>query len=139
MPMKSQPLITNSRPSEIRNVLVQPMSHLSSFHFIYIFLFLRTENCILYSNFEKINRLFVIRLLVILRLCYGVAWDTWMNFFSCGSSTMVEHPNHDRVVCNFNSSTKIVKALISENHGHRFYTCHGRKVAHGFESCKFFC
>ncbi|KAF8081587.1 hypothetical protein N665_0876s0005 [Sinapis alba] len=50
----------------------------------------------------------------------------------------MEFKNEKGIFCHCKELAKIVQAWTDDNPGRRFYTCRGRKVNHGYESCKFF-
>ncbi|CAH2080091.1 unnamed protein product [Thlaspi arvense] len=55
------------------------------------------------------------------------------------SSSIVQYKNEKALLCNCDQPAKIMRAWTDANTGRRFYGCVGRKVAHGYESCNFFC
>lgn len=54
------------------------------------------------------------------------------------SSSTIEYKNEKAVFCKCNLLAKIKQSWTDDNPGRRFYGCQGRKVVHGYESCKFF-
>lgn len=46
--------------------------------------------------------------------------------------------SNDGVTCDCNKPAKVLRAWTRENPGRRFWTCRGRRVANGWESCNFF-
>ncbi|VVB04206.1 unnamed protein product [Arabis nemorensis] len=54
------------------------------------------------------------------------------------SSSNIESNNENGVLCNYNRTTKIVRAWTKDNPGRRFYGCPGRKIAQGYQNCNFF-
>ncbi|CAH8294396.1 unnamed protein product [Eruca vesicaria subsp. sativa] len=46
--------------------------------------------------------------------------------------------SNDGVRCDCNKPAKVVRAWTRENPGHRFWSCRGRRVANGWDSCNFF-
>ncbi|CAH8313984.1 unnamed protein product [Eruca vesicaria subsp. sativa] len=54
------------------------------------------------------------------------------------SSSTIEFKNQKGVVCYCNRFAKIVQAWTNTNPGRRFYSCDGRKVGNGYDTCKFF-
>ncbi|CAH8298100.1 unnamed protein product [Eruca vesicaria subsp. sativa] len=56
---------------------------------------------------------------------------------SASSSTM-GYKNEKGVLCNCKTLARVVQAWTDDNPGRRFYSCKGRKVEQGYESCNFF-
>ncbi|CAH8346407.1 unnamed protein product [Eruca vesicaria subsp. sativa] len=54
------------------------------------------------------------------------------------SSSAIDNKIEKVVVCNCNRKAKVVQAWTEDNPGRRFYSCQGRKVSTGYDSCNFF-
>ncbi|KAJ4893713.1 hypothetical protein Rs2_20507 [Raphanus sativus] len=54
------------------------------------------------------------------------------------SSSTIGNKREKIVLCHCNRKTKVIQAWTDTNPGRRFYTCVGRKVSTGYESCDFF-
>lgn len=59
-------------------------------------------------------------------------------FQSANSQSVTSSNNENGVLCYCHRPTKIVRAWTRKNPGRRFYSCRGRRVANGWDSCKFF-
>ncbi|CAH8377768.1 unnamed protein product [Eruca vesicaria subsp. sativa] len=54
------------------------------------------------------------------------------------SSSNMGYKNEKGVLCNCKTLAQVVQAWTDDNLGRRFYSCKGRMVNHGYESCNFF-
>ena len=54
------------------------------------------------------------------------------------SSSTIDKKKAKVVVCNCNIEAKVLQAWTVDNPGRRFYTCEGRRVSNGYQTCNFF-
>ncbi|KAG2278231.1 hypothetical protein Bca52824_060786 [Brassica carinata] len=54
------------------------------------------------------------------------------------SSSTIDNKKEKVVVCNSNIEAKGIQAWTVDDPGRRFYTCEGRRVSNGYQTCNFF-
>ena len=54
------------------------------------------------------------------------------------SSFTIDNKKEKVMVCNCNFEAKVLQAWTVDNPGRRFYTCEGRRVSNGYQTCNFF-
>ncbi|KAH0877216.1 hypothetical protein HID58_064610 [Brassica napus] len=54
------------------------------------------------------------------------------------SFSTIDNKKEKVVVCNCNFEAKVLQAWTVDNPGRRFYTCEGRRVSNGYQTCNFF-